>query len=242
MSPLPEFEDDQQRRHRLPPAVYELGLRLGANPEMNRSIVQLKQTGQLKQKVGTANWMSFTATQTISTHECAFDWRARAGPFGMVSARDALKDGEGRFDVMALGLIPLVRAEHSAALMRGELMRYLAELAWAPDAILLNTELHWREVGPDQLAVSVGSGETAAEVMLSLDSEGGIGGTFAPDRPRSASAPILPTPWRGRFSDYRHHDNMWLPFAGEVAWEIDGKEEVYWQGRIESWETQSEGH
>ena len=232
-------EDDPQRRHRLPPAVYELGLRLGASPEMNRSIVQLKQTGRLKQKAGAASWMSFTATQTISTRECAFDWRARAGPFGVILARDALKNGEGRFDVMALGVIPIVRAEHSAALMRGELMRYLAELAWAPDAILLNTELRWRKDGPDQLAVSAGSGETAAEVMLSLDSEGRIAGSFALDRPRSVTAPFLPTPWRGRFSDYRHHGNMWLPFAGEVGWEIDRKEVIYWQGRIESWEAQS---
>ena len=30
---------------------------------------------------------------------------------------------------------------------------------------------------------------------------------------------------------------LWIPFAGEVAWEIDGKEEVYWQGRIETWES-----
>ena len=29
------IEGDQQRRHRLPPAVYELGLRLGANPEID---------------------------------------------------------------------------------------------------------------------------------------------------------------------------------------------------------------
>ena len=179
--------------------------------------------------------MSFSATQTISIRTCAFDWRARAGPFGVVSARDALKDGEGRFEVMALGFIPIVRAEHSSALVRGELMRYLAELAWAPDAILHNTELRWRKDGPDTLSVSAGTGETASEVMLSLDGEGRIGGSFSPDRPRSATAPFLPTPWRGRFSDYRRHENRWLPFAGEVAWEIDGKEFVYWQGRIEHW-------
>ena len=233
-------ESDHQSRERLPAAVYDLALRLGADPKMNRSSVKLTQTGRMKRNIDKESWMSFTATQTISTRECAFDWRARAGPFGMVSARDALTDGEGRFDVMALGVIPIARAEHSSALMRGELMRYLAELAWAPDAILLNTALRWREDGPDSLAVSAGAGETAAKVMLSLDSEGRIAGGFAPDRPRSAAAPILPTPWRGRFSDYRHHDTMWLPFAGEVAWEIDGKEEVYWQGRLESWERQSD--
>ena len=137
---------------------------------------------------------------------------------------------------MVLGIIPLARAEHSSALMRGELMRYLAELAWAPDAILLNTALRWREVGPDRLAVSAGAGEIAAEVMLNLDTEGRIAGGFAPDRPRSATAPFLPTPWRGRFSDYRWHNDRWLPFAGEVGWEIDGKEDVYWQAQIKSWE------
>jgi len=48
----------------------------------------------------------------------------------------------------------------------------------------------------------------------------------------------LSTPWRGRFSDYRLHENRWLPFAGEVAREIDGKEKVYWQGRIKRWATE----
>jgi hypothetical protein len=112
----------------------------------------------------------------------------------------------------------------------------LAELPWVPDAILQNTELRWRKDGPDTLAVSAGSGETTSEVVLSLDSEGRIAGGFAPDRPRAAEPPILPTPWRGRFSDYRRHNERWLPFAAEVAWEIDGKAIVYFQARIERWE------
>ena len=234
-------KDDLLIRQRLPAAVYDLALRLGANPEMSRKTVKLRQTGRMKQRLGATSWMSFTATQTIDTCECAFDWRARFGPFGMISVRDGLKGGQGRLDVMALGVIPIARAERSSALMRGELMRYLAELAWAPDAILLNTTLRWREDGPDRLAVSAGVGETAAEVTLTLDGEGRIAGAFAPDRPRSATVPVLPTPWRGRFSDYRRHGNIWLPFAGEVAWEIDGKETIYWQGQIEHWEASNDG-
>src|ERR1700756_2936068 len=88
--------------------------------------------------------------------------------------------------------------------------------------------------------VRVGSGETTAEVALSLDGQGRIVGAFAPDRPRSAKAPYLPAPWRGRFSDYRCHNDMWLPFAGEVGWEIDGVEEIHWQGRMEHWDTQND--
>nr|WP_155847481.1 DUF6544 family protein [Asticcacaulis sp. AC402] len=189
----------------------------------------------MKTSLDARSWMGFTATQTISTRNCEFDWRTRAGPLGVISGRDALQGGEGRFDIMALGFIPIARAAHTPALVRGELLRYLAELPWAPDAILHNSRLRWRTDGPDTLAVSAGSGETACEVELSLGNDGRIASGFAPDRPRSASAPTLPTPWRGRFSDYRNLNGTWLPFAAEVAWEIGGKEIVYWQARLDQW-------
>lgn len=234
-------DNARQLQERLPAAVYDLAVRLGVTPDDSRSTVKLTQTGRMRRSLETESWMDFTAVQTISTRACEFDWRANAGPFGMISARDALQNGEGRFDITALGFIPIGGAEHTSALMRGELMRYLAELAWAPHAILLNTTLRWRVDGPDTLAVGAGAGETACEVLLSLASDGRIAGAFALDRPRSAIAPFLPTPWRGRFSDYRHHNGLWLPFAGEVSWEINGKEEVYWQGHIENWETHETG-
>ncbi len=227
---------DQQNRARLPDAVYSLAIRLGVNPKGLRSSVKLTQSGRMKRNLGAEAWMAFTATQTISARACEFDWRARAGPFGVVSANDALKDGKARFDIFALGSIPIARAERSPALIRGELVRYLAEIAWVPDAILRNAALRWREDAPDRLAVSAGTGEGAAEVMFRLNNEGRIASAFAPDRPRSATSPVMPTPWRGRFSDYRLHGSTLLPYAGEVAWEIDAKQETYWQGRIERWE------
>jgi hypothetical protein len=221
----------------LPAAVHSLAIRLGAKPDDNIGGVKLTQTGRMKRSLDTESWMAFTATQTISARACEFDWLAKFRPFGMISARDALEHDGALLDIMALGFIPIGRAAHTPALTRGELMRYLAELPWAPDAILLNTALRWRVDGPDTFAVSAGAGATASEIMLSLDSDGRITGAYAPARPRSVTAPFLPTPWRGRFSDYRLHETRWIPFAGEVAWEIDGKHQVYWQGQIESWET-----
>lgn len=220
----------------LPSAVRDLASRLGVKPKHERVQVALKQTGRMKAKLEAQNWMAFNATQSISTWTCAFDWRARVGPLGLITGRDALEHGEGRFDIKALGFIPLARAAHTPALVRGELMRYLAELPWAPDAILQNAELRWSVEGPDALSVSAGQGETESKVILNLDTDGRIAGAFATDRPRSATAPFLPTPWRGRFSDYRQHAGLWLPFAGEVAWEIDGRELIYWQARVDHWE------
>lgn len=185
----------------LPLAVRELAVRLGANPGADIREVQLTQTGRMKTDLNATVWLPFTANQKISTHACAFDWLAHAGPLGVISARDALAAGEGSLDVTALGFIPVARAEHSPALVRGELMRYLAELPLAPDAILHNRELRWREVSPGRLAVSAGSGDTAGEVHLSLDGDGRVA----------------------------------VAFAAEVAWEIEGKETIYWQGQMTGW-------
>ena len=95
-------EIDDESRARLPAAVYDLAMRLGVKPGDDRGGVRLTQTGRMKRSLDSRSWMAFTAAQAIATRECAFDWRAKAGPFGMISARDALEHGEGRFDIMAL--------------------------------------------------------------------------------------------------------------------------------------------
>ena len=69
---------DKKGRERLPPAVYDLAIRLGTDPGLNRSTVRLRQTGQMKD-IGAITWRSFTATQTMASRTCDFDWRARTG-------------------------------------------------------------------------------------------------------------------------------------------------------------------
>lgn len=210
--------------------------------------MRLRQSGRVRQDE-VSSWQAFHAQQSIDTARYAFDWRARAGFAGLVSVRDMLDAGVGRFHVRALGIVPLVRARSSAELTRGQVMRYLAELAWAPDAILHNADLLWRVEECDCFVVGTGPGDTAAEVTLNLDSDGRIAGAFAPDRGRIVGDTVVATPWRGRFSDYRRHDGRWLPFAGEVGWTLPQGDVVYWQGRIDAWEmgqsssaTRRQGH
>lgn len=219
----------------LPDAVRDLAERLGATT--NGSVVRLTQAGRMKRKLGTSTWLQFRATQTIATDHCEFAWTARFGPFGLIRVSDTLADDAGRLAVTALGFIPLARAGPTPALTRGELMRYLGELPLAPGAMLTNRHLRWRSDGPDRLVVGAGDGPLAAEVTFTLDSAGRVATIFAADRPRSPTAPFLPTPWRGEYSDYRQHRGQWLPFTAEVAWEVDGISETYWQGRMQSWET-----
>lgn len=232
----------------VPSTIRVLAHGLGADPAHAPAAVRLEQSGRLR-SIGSKRWMEFNATQTISNHHCAFDWRARAGIVGALSARDALTADGGLFELRLFGGIPLRRAPQSLALVRGQAMRYLAELAWAPDALLHNADLHWQDAGPDAVDVSVDlrlpstkglpSSDTRASaprVQLTFDGQGHIVEAFAPDRPRTVKADFRPTPWRARFFDYREHGGRHLPFAGAVAWLIDGNEEIYWEGRVERWE------
>jgi hypothetical protein len=219
----------------LPDAVRELALRLGASPARIAGPVHLSQTGSMKLRLDTDGWLPFTAIQTLQVTGCAFAWHARFWPLGYLTVLDALVGGEGRMDVTAFGIFPLVRARSSAALTKGEQQRYLAELPYAPDAILHNPALEWREIDRNRLAVATGTGAQRAEVVFTLDPDGRIGSVRAEDRPRSATAPTLPTPWEGDFSDYRLCQGRSVPFAAEVAWVIDGKRSLYWRGSLTDW-------
>jgi hypothetical protein len=106
----------------------------------------------------------------------------------------------------------------------------------APDAILCNDWLVWRSTSSGTLSVSSGTGDRAAEVTFTLDSDGRVIEVLSKDRPRMVGKDFVPTPWRGRFSDYRVQKGRWLPSAAEVEWEVDGTPEIVWQGRMVSWD------
>src|ERR1700751_6367512 len=85
---------------------------------------------------------------------------------------------------------------------RGELMRYLAELIWAPQAMLQNPQLSWREINATTVEVSAASANGLARVRLIFE-DGDIARIEADDRPRAAGRRIVPTRWRGSCSDHR---------------------------------------
>lgn len=219
----------------IPVVVRDLALRLGATPARVSGPVTLTQSGKMLLRLNSNGWLPFTARQTMQITTCAFSWHARFWPFGYLSVTDALQAGHGHLDVTALGLIPLVRSKPTAALTKGEMLRYLAELPYAPDAMLHNPDLNWHQVTDNQLAVSTGAGDQRAEVVFNLNPDGRIGSVRAEDRPRSVKPPTLPTPWEGNFADYRLHNGRWVPFSAEVAWVIDGHRSLYWHGALTDW-------
>ena len=218
----------------LPPEVRELALRLGAKETDPPVMARFTQEGRMRQDAG-ARWMPFRATQTTLVHATEFAWHAAMGPRGSVRVRDTLQSGVGRLSARLFGLIPLASASGSQA-TRGQAMRYLAELAWCPDAVFHNFDLEWEVIAPDHLRVSAPHGSPAAAVHLHLDREGRIAAISAPDRPRSVGKAFIATPWWGRFSQFQQIDGYSIPMAGEVGWTIDGTAVTVWEGRVTDWQ------
>lgn len=216
----------------LPKPVVDLANRLGADASSRAKIVTLTQSGDMRLGEG-AYRTRFRAKQTINLRETGFAWRASMA-FGAISVSDAYRDGVGALDVRLFGRIRLAQMS-GPAVAKGEIMRYLAELPLAPDAILFNRALAWSVVDERTLWVAAGSGAGRGRVRLDLDEDGRVGSIFAPDRPYADGKNTNERPWSGRFLNYRLHAGRCLPFAAEVGWTIDGQVSNYWRGTLSSW-------
>jgi hypothetical protein len=216
----------------LPPAVVALARRCGAQiGDVAADHVVLTQTGAMRADA-THRWAPFKARQSMAMDVAGFAWRAATGPFGCIRITDALEADGGRLTVMALGLVPLAHVPRNAALTKGELQRYLAELPLAPDAILRNAGLDWEELSSTCLRVSAAVGAVRAHVDLTLGADGLVASASTPGRPRLEG---VEHPWQGRFSDYRIHEGRQIPFAAEASWTIGGEETAYWRGAMLTW-------
>ena len=218
----------------LPNEVRELAYRLGAAASPTASTVVLTQHGTMRNRPEDRE-VPFTARQVIHLHRPEFEWRASTGPFGCISVLDALKNDHARLQVRAFRLFPVATVKSSPAAIKGEIMRYLAELAWAPDAILGNRSLDWTVIDSRTLQVTAGPAQARGTVELHLDEIGRIAHITAQDRPRKEPAGFVERPWRGRFHDYRQHQGRWLPFAGEVGWVLGDQTVMVWRGTLQSW-------
>jgi hypothetical protein len=216
----------------LPPEVARLATRLGANSASPARFIELRQSGAMWLKPE-GRPLRFTARQRTGTSGSGFVWRARIGPFGATWVVDSFVAGRGFLEARLFGAIRLAHIDGTVDLNQGEALRYLAELPLNPDAILFDHALAWSVVGPRTISVSMGHGESLAAIVFELNDAGQILTANAASRAFDSTGKRYP--WHGRFWDYQGVSGRCIPMQAEVAWIIDGKEFVYWRGKIESW-------
>jgi hypothetical protein len=202
---------------------------VGENPVPNT--VWLRQCGEMRANIR-GSWQPFTAEHVISIHEPGFAWLARMKAMPLLSAHvlDCYVDGEGLLEARLFGSLPLMRAAGAQA-ARGELMRYLAELAWASHAMLRNPQLSWREMDPTTVEVSAECLAGPVRVRF-LFENGDITRIEADDRPRVVGRRVVPTRWQGHCRDYREMNGCRIPTRAVATWLLEDGPFEYWRGCV----------
>ncbi|HMP78056.1 MAG TPA: hypothetical protein PKD54_01265 [Pirellulaceae bacterium] len=198
-------------------------------------------TGAHLQHQGTFNagqkrdqWKPFRSDQRVVTQRPGFDWDAciRMLPGLPVRVRDAYVAGEGILQASILGLITVANLRSSRDLAEGELMRFLAESAWYPTALLPSQGIQWREADERSAYATLRDGDVSVTLLFTFGEDGLIDTVRAESRGRMVGDKVIPTPWQGRFWNYTELGGMQVPLNGEVSWLIADSPKPYWRGHI----------
>lgn len=181
-------------------------------------------------------WVPFTSRQFVVTRRPGFVWDARMPmlPGLAVHVHDAYVAGEGLLRPALLGLFPLAELRGGGDIAYGELMRFFAEAAWYPTALLPSQGVRWGAVDEHSARATLVDGPITLTLTFTFDAEGLITTVRADARGRTVGGRIVPTPWEGRWSDYQWHGGLRVPMTGEVAWLLPAGAKTYWRGTITS--------
>jgi len=179
-------------------------------------------------------WKPFTSEQWVSVRRPGFVWNGRVTvlPGFPALVHDAYVAGEGILHASLLGLVSVANLRGAGDLAEGELMRYFAEAAWYPTALLPSQGVTWEAVDDQSAYGTLRDGDVDITLLFIFDERDLIDTVRAEARGRMVDSQIVPTPWHGRFWNYEERDGLMVPLDGEVAWLLPEGEKPYWRGRI----------
>lgn len=196
--------------------------------------VHVQHQGTFNMGETTDQWKPFTSDQQVITRRPGFDWNGtvRMMPGLTVRVHDAYVAGEGLLQAALLGLFPVANLVGTHEVAEGELMRFLAEAAWYPTALLPSQGIRWESVDADSARATLVDGDIALTMLFSFNDQDVIETVQAEARGRTVGKQVIPTPWHGRFWNYQERENMQVPIEGEVAWLLPEGTKPYWRGHI----------
>lgn len=233
--PMPATYFDPADIADLPPVVqryFNTVLKKG-QPIVTR--VQVRHRGMFNMGQTKDNWKPFNSDQVVITQRFGFDWNGKVqmAPGLNVLVHDAYAAGEGILHAALFGLFSVMHLRDTSDVAKGELMRFFAEAAWYPTALLPGQGIQWEALDAHSAKATLTDGPIALTMTFTFNEQGLIETVRADARGRSVGDQIIPTPWQGRFWNYQECAGMLVPLDGEVAYLLPEGEKPYWRGHIE---------
>lgn len=199
--------------------------------------VSVEHAGSFNLSESGERWMPFRSRQRVVAQRPGFAWdaRVRLAPGVAVHVHDAYVAGEGLLEPSLGGLFGLSsRRDAGGELARGEAMRWFAEAAWYPTALLPSQGVRWEPVDDRSARATLVDGPLRLVLTFTFDAQDQVSSVRAEARGRTVAGRSVPTPWEGRWSDHQLCDGMRVPLRGEVAWLLPEGRRPYWRGAVTS--------
>jgi hypothetical protein len=200
------------------------------------SAVTVEHTGTFNLKQSGEQWKPFTSRQRVVTRRPGFVWNARIAmvPGFSVFVHDAYVAGEGILNPAILGLFSLADPVEAGVLAQGEFVRFFAETAWYPTALLPSQGAHWEAVDDRSAKATLADGKVSVTMLVNFNGADLIASVRVEARAAMVGKAVVMTPWEGRMSNYQMRDGMLIPLTCEAAWLRTEGRAPYWRGTISS--------
>lgn len=196
--------------------------------------VRVRHHGTINMGETTERWRPFSSEQRVVVQRPGFDWdaRVRMMPGLVVRVHDAYVAGEGMLHAALFGLFTVADLRETRDIAEGELIRFLAETAWYPTALLPGQGVRWDAVDARAARATLIDGPTSVTLLFTFAPDGMIERVRAEARGRTVGKESVLTPWEARFWNYAERDGMWIPLDAEVSWLLPEGLRPYWRGRL----------
>jgi hypothetical protein len=182
--------------------------------------VNVEHNGTFNSSQNDERWRPFVSSQRVVTQRPGFDWDARIAMMPGVTVRvhDAYVAGDGLLHATLFGLVPLADLRGTQAIAQGELMRFFAESAWYPTALLPSQGVQWEAVDDTSAIGTLMDANNEATLLFRFNEHDLIESARAKARGAMVGKDVVMMPWEGSWSNYQLRDGMIVPLTGEVPW------------------------
>ena len=196
----------------------------------------LEMAGTINLSATAEQWKPFTSQQRVVTRKPGFLWDAEVVMFPGLPAHveDSYIAGHGTLVAKLFGLFTVADSQGTGEIARGEFMRYFAEAAWYPTALLPSQGVRWEAVDDASANATIVDGPITLTLLFRFNDAALIASVRAESRGAGVGKDggMMMLPWDCALSDYQPQGGMLIPMTGEAAWVRREGRKVYFVGHV----------
>ena len=200
------------------------------------SALTIEMVGTFNMSAAAEHWKPFTSRQRVATNRPGFLWDAQVSmaPGLVIRVVDSYIAGLGLLRAAILGVFTVAKVSGGAEVARGEFMRFVAEAAWYPTALLPSQGVRWESVDDRSANATIVDGPLTMTLLFRFNHVGLIDSVRADARGAMVGNKVVMMPWECSLSNYEVRDNMTVPITGEASWIRPEGRRPYFRGSITS--------